>query len=90
MFRAVEKHTRTEIAHARLINVMGANPVHDDSIVTFWLAETLKYLYLLYSEPDLISLDHFVLTRRHILSNGVEYIRGNMARKIIPLSRYVK
>jgi hypothetical protein len=29
----------------------------DDS---FWLAETLKYFYLLYSEPSLVSLDEWV------------------------------
>jgi len=28
---------------------------------SFWLAETLKYFYLIFSPPDLISLDEFVL-----------------------------
>jgi mannosyl-oligosaccharide alpha-1,2-mannosidase len=28
---------------------------------SFWLGETLKYFYLLYSSPDLISLDDWVL-----------------------------
>lgn len=28
---------------------------------SFWLAETLKYFYLVFSPPDLISLDHSVL-----------------------------
>ena len=27
---------------------------------SFWLSETLKYFYLLYSEPNLISLDDWV------------------------------
>jgi mannosyl-oligosaccharide alpha-1,2-mannosidase len=27
---------------------------------SFWTAETLKYLYLIFSEPDLISLDDYV------------------------------
>jgi len=27
---------------------------------SFWLAETLKYFYLIFSEPDLISLDEYV------------------------------
>jgi mannosyl-oligosaccharide alpha-1,2-mannosidase len=27
---------------------------------SFWLAETLKYFYLLYSEPNLVSLDEWV------------------------------
>jgi mannosyl-oligosaccharide alpha-1,2-mannosidase len=28
---------------------------------SFWLAETLKYFYLIFSPSDLINLDHFVL-----------------------------
>jgi len=27
---------------------------------SFWTAETLKYFYLTFSEPELISLDDFV------------------------------
>lgn len=29
---------------------------------SFWLAETLKYFYLIFSPPELISLDHYVLS----------------------------
>lgn len=28
---------------------------------SFWLAETLKYFYLVFSTPDIISLDDYVL-----------------------------
>jgi mannosyl-oligosaccharide alpha-1,2-mannosidase len=61
MFQAIMKHTRTPIANARISDVTHANPKQDDSMESFWLAETLKYLYLLFSEPDLVSLDNFVL-----------------------------
>jgi len=27
---------------------------------SFWIAETLKYFYLIFSEPELISLDDYV------------------------------
>ncbi|KAI6716535.1 hypothetical protein JHW43_000966 [Diplocarpon mali] len=68
MFEAIEKHTRTGIAHARLVNVMEASPEHADSMESFWLGETLKYFYLLYSEPELVSLDEFVFnTEAHPL-----------------------
>jgi mannosyl-oligosaccharide alpha-1,2-mannosidase len=68
MFQAVTKHTRTDIAHARLKNVMEVNPTKEDSMESFWLAETLKYFYLLYSEPELVSLDEYVLnTEAHPL-----------------------
>ncbi|KAJ5054235.1 uncharacterized protein L3040_000515 [Drepanopeziza brunnea f. sp. 'multigermtubi'] len=61
MFEAVSKHTKTDIAHARLVDVMTMEPQHEDSMESYWLGETLKYFYLLYSEPGLISLDEFVL-----------------------------
>ncbi len=32
----------------------------DDKMDSFFLAETLKYLYLLFSEPSLIPLDEYV------------------------------
>lgn len=32
-----------------------------DRTQSFWLSETLKYFYLIFSEPDLISLDDYVL-----------------------------
>lgn len=35
--------------------------IHADGWVkSFWLSETLKYFYLIFSEPDLISLDDYV------------------------------
>lgn len=36
-------------------------PAFTDSMESFWLAETLKYFYLLFAEPDVISLDEWVL-----------------------------
>ena len=32
----------------------------DDVQQSFFLAETLKYLYLLFSDPELMSLEHWV------------------------------
>jgi mannosyl-oligosaccharide alpha-1,2-mannosidase len=32
-----------------------------DSMESFWMAETLKYFYLIFSEPSLLSLDEWVL-----------------------------
>lgn len=61
MFQAIMNHTVTDIANARINNVMSASPEKDDSMESFWLAETLKYFYLLFSEPSVISLDEFVL-----------------------------
>ena len=67
MFEAVERATRTPLANAALEDVTaGAGdtppppPRHADSMESFWLAETLKYFYLVFSEPDLLSLDEWV------------------------------
>ena len=68
MFEAIIKHTTTDIANAGIRNVMDEYPSKEDCMESFWLAETLKYFYLLYSEPELVSLDEFVLnTEAHPL-----------------------
>ena len=48
---------------------MATLPVqHDDKQQSFFLAETLKYLYLLFGPKDVLSLDEFVLnTEAHPL-----------------------
>ncbi len=61
MFKSIIAHTRTEIAHSAIENVLGGAPKKVDEMESFWLAETLKYFYLLYSEPSVISLDEYVL-----------------------------
>ncbi|KAF3031673.1 hypothetical protein E8E12_001739 [Didymella heteroderae] len=61
MFEAVNNHTQTDFGNAAISNVM-ETPVNTyDSMESFWLAETLKYLYLVFTDPDEISLDDFVL-----------------------------
>ncbi|KAB8299222.1 hypothetical protein EYC80_001315 [Monilinia laxa] len=68
MYRAIVKHTHTSIANARIQNVMSAKPEKGDSMESFWLAETLKYFFLLFGEPDVVSLDEWVLnTEAHPL-----------------------
>jgi len=46
--------------YSGLRNVYDETPQQDDVQQTFFLAETLKYLYLIFSTPDLISLDSWV------------------------------
>ncbi|EEH22359.2 hypothetical protein PABG_04570 [Paracoccidioides brasiliensis Pb03] len=60
MFQAIEKHTHTDLANASLRDVMQPELGNEDSMESFWFGETLKYFYLIFSEPDLISLDEFV------------------------------
>ena len=61
MFSAIEQHTRTEIASAALRDVTVPNPPKANRMESFWLAETLKYFFLMFSEPDVVSLDDYVL-----------------------------
>jgi mannosyl-oligosaccharide alpha-1,2-mannosidase len=61
MFEAVNRHTRTMLAYSAINDVTSAAPVYKDSMESFWLAETLKYSYLLFSDPNVVSLDEYVL-----------------------------
>lgn len=61
MFNAIVSQTRTEAGNSAIDNVLMTNSGKTDEMESFWLAETLKYFYLLYSDPNLISLDEWVL-----------------------------
>lgn len=61
MFQAISKYTRTELANAAIVDVMSSKPVQKDTMESFWLAETLKYFYLLFSDPNVVDLDKYVL-----------------------------
>ncbi|KAI0010229.1 endoplasmic reticulum mannosyl-oligosaccharide 1,2-alpha-mannosidase [Xylariaceae sp. FL0662B] len=63
MFTAVVNGTKTKRGtHAAVKDVTRANVLsHEDYMESFWLAETLKYFYLLFCPPDIISLDDYVL-----------------------------
>ncbi|KAK0649381.1 glycosyl hydrolase family 47-domain-containing protein [Cercophora newfieldiana] len=63
MWQAVIRATSTEIGHSAISDVTTKekHPSETDSMESFWLAETLKYFYLLFAEPDVISLDEWVL-----------------------------
>ena len=61
MFEATVRATRTVHANSAISSVMDETPALRDEMESFWIAETLKYYYLLFSEPSLISLDEWVL-----------------------------
>lgn len=65
---ALEKHCRTEGGFSGIQDVYSSNPNHDNRQQSFFLAETLKYLYLLFSEDDVLSLEDWVFnTEAHPL-----------------------
>ncbi|KAI0148078.1 glycoside hydrolase family 47 protein [Hypoxylon sp. NC0597] len=61
MFETIQEYTKTPLANAALADVtVDSNPPKEDSMESFWMGETLKYFYLVFSEPELISLDEWV------------------------------
>ncbi|CAL5003164.1 unnamed protein product [Urochloa decumbens] len=66
IFQAFEKNSRIESGYVGLKDVNTGTK--DDMMQSFFLAETLKYLYLLFSPPSLISFDEWVFnTEAHPL-----------------------
>jgi len=61
MFTAIQNHTKATYGYSAIDDVTAENPTKMDEMESFWLAETLKYFYLLFSTPDTISLDEYVL-----------------------------
>ncbi|KAI9112575.1 hypothetical protein K1719_016498 [Acacia pycnantha] len=66
IFQAFEKNSRIETGYVGLRDVVSG--AKDNTMQSFFLAETLKYLYLLFSPPSVIPLDAWVLnTEAHPL-----------------------
>ncbi|KAJ2895196.1 seven-hairpin glycosidase [Zalerion maritima] len=63
MFEKVEELTKSEFGAAALEDVteLLGKPRRMNNQESFWLAETLKYFYLCFSEFDVVSLDEWVL-----------------------------
>ena len=61
MFKAIEKHTNATYGASAISDVTDDEPRRLDVMESFWLGETLKYFYLLYSNPSVVSLDDYVL-----------------------------
>lgn len=64
MFEAINNATIAEFAHSAIADVTVPQEQETqklDECESFWMAETLKYFYLIFSEPELVSLDKYVL-----------------------------
>uniref|UniRef100_A0A8C6JQB0 alpha-1,2-Mannosidase n=2 Tax=Melopsittacus undulatus TaxID=13146 RepID=A0A8C6JQB0_MELUD len=65
---ALEKHCRVDGGYSGIRDVYNNHESHDDVQQSFFLSETLKYLYLLFSEDDLLPFEHWVFnTEAHPL-----------------------
>ncbi|CAB3987592.1 Mannosyl-oligosaccharide 1,2-alpha-mannosidase IB [Paramuricea clavata] len=66
--QAIKKHCEVGVGFSGIRDVDNVPVQHDDVQQSFFLAETLKYLYLLFSDDSLIPLDHWVFnTEAHPL-----------------------
>lgn len=61
MFQAIERYTNATYGASAISDVTSEKPRVLDEMESFWLAETLKYFYLLFSDPSVVSLDDYVL-----------------------------
>ncbi|KAH7930222.1 glycoside hydrolase family 47 protein [Leucogyrophana mollusca] len=60
VFEAIERVTKTPSGYASISNVDTLDPEQSDSMPSYFLAETLKYLYLLFIDEDPVPLDKWV------------------------------
>eukprot|EP00117_Sycon_ciliatum_P044095 scpid39647/ scgid31854/ Mannosyl-oligosaccharide 1,2-alpha-mannosidase IB; Mannosidase alpha class 1A member 2; Processing alpha-1,2-mannosidase IB len=66
--QAIEEHCRVENGYSGIKDIDSVPVTHDDVQQSFLLAETFKYLYLLFSEDDVLPLDQWVFnTEAHPL-----------------------
>ncbi|KAF9244675.1 glycoside hydrolase [Melanogaster broomeanus] len=68
VFQAINNHTRTTYGFASIRDVGTVPTTKKDEMPSYFLAETLKYLYLLFVDEELIPLDRWVFnTEAHPL-----------------------
>ena len=58
VFQAIERFCKTEAGYGKVKNVRNPDHPPEDSMESFFLAETLKYLYLLFDPDTPIDLLH--------------------------------
>ncbi|KAH7886293.1 glycoside hydrolase family 47 protein [Phlebopus sp. FC_14] len=77
IFQAIEKHCRVPTGgYASVKNVDDVPVEHEDKMETFLMSETLKYLYLLFSNSSVLSLNEYVFnTEAHPLPIFMPTIR---------------
>ncbi|XP_073728715.1 mannosyl-oligosaccharide 1,2-alpha-mannosidase IA isoform X2 [Misgurnus anguillicaudatus] len=65
---ALEKHCRVDAGFSGIRDVYASTVSHDNMQQSFFLSETLKYLYLLFSDDDLLPFEDWVFnTEAHPL-----------------------
>ncbi|KAF9026548.1 glycoside hydrolase family 47 protein [Hymenopellis radicata] len=60
IFESIERHTKTPYGYASLRTVEYVPPPKSDDMPSYFFAETLKYLYLMFTNDSAIPLDKWV------------------------------
>ncbi|KTW28962.1 hypothetical protein T552_01592 [Pneumocystis carinii B80] len=60
IFEAFKEYTKVDGGYTSVQDVLVNPPTLGDNMESFWLAETLKYFYLLFSQDDVLPLDKVV------------------------------
>ncbi|KAG9295468.1 hypothetical protein G9A89_013497 [Geosiphon pyriformis] len=61
IFRAIDYYCKTPLGYSGIRDVTNPGSGWDNIAESFWYGETLKYLYLLFKEEELLPLDKWVL-----------------------------
>ncbi|KAJ5681979.1 uncharacterized protein N7477_001919 [Penicillium maclennaniae] len=61
-FKTIENATRVENGNAGLLDMTDdqEGTGHIDLMQSYWMAQTLKYFYLIFNHPDFLSLDEYI------------------------------
>ncbi|KAF9547096.1 hypothetical protein EC957_008945 [Mortierella hygrophila] len=66
--QAIEKHCKTKDGYSGLVNVMDASEGLTNTMPSHFLSQTLKYLYLIFDDPEVASLDDYIFnTEGHLI-----------------------
>lgn len=60
IFKSIERYCKTPIAYSAIQDVTLSDPRWTNSMQSYFFAETIKYLFLLFSPRDTIRLDEMV------------------------------
>jgi len=81
MALSIEKYCRCGVGYCGVKDVTTKSVTHDDEQQSFFLAETLKYLFLIFSDNSILDLNEWVFnTEAHPFP-----IRGSNAKWIEPI-----
>lgn len=87
--QAIEKHSKVPAGYSGVHAVYGDRPHHDDVQQSFFLAETLKYLFLIFSDDDVVPLDKWVFnTEAHPVMIQPEIARDSTTSYFPPSAQH--